>query len=152
MHPATKPTRSRPLLTLALAMSFLAPARAAAAESVPMTPATMMQHCMEMQQQMQQMATARKAQDAVLAEQIAKVNSAPDGQKVALLTSTVTLLYEQRMAMDARVARMGDEMTRHMMQHMQMGRESMSGCPMMKGMAGMDGVVEKDTDRGPVHK
>jgi hypothetical protein len=152
MHTATKPTMSRPLLTLALALSFLAPPWAAAADSVPMSPATMTQHCMEMQQQMQQMTTARKAQDAALAEQIGKVNSAPDGQKVALLASIVTLMYEQRMAMDARVARMGDEMTRHMMQHMQMGKDSMSGCPMMKGMAGMDGVVEKDTDRGPVHK
>jgi hypothetical protein len=29
---------------------------------------------------------------------------------------------------------MEDEMMKHMMEHMQMGKESMSQCPMMKGM------------------
>jgi hypothetical protein len=29
-------------------------------------------------------------------------------------------------------------MMKHMMQHMQMGKDSMSQCPMMRGMKGMD--------------
>jgi len=30
--------------------------------------------------------------------------------------------------------KMHDEMTKHMLEHMQMGKESVSQCPMMKGM------------------
>ena len=33
--------------------------------------------------------------------------------------------------------KMDDEMMQHMMQHMQMGKNSMSQCPMMKGMKDM---------------
>jgi hypothetical protein len=33
---------------------------------------------------------------------------------------------------------MEDEMMQHMMQHMMMGKESLSQCPMMKGMKDMD--------------
>jgi hypothetical protein len=47
-------------------------------------------------------------------------------------------MVEQRITMDARKAKMEEEMMKHMMQHMQMGKESMSQCPMMKGMKGMD--------------
>jgi len=36
--------------------------------------------------------------------------------------------------MDARKAKMEEEM----MKHMQMGKESLSQCPMMKGLKGMD--------------
>jgi hypothetical protein len=43
-------------------------------------------------------------------------------------------MEEQRIAMDARKAKMEDEMMKHMMEHMQMGKKSMSQCPMMKGM------------------
>ncbi len=34
-----------------------------------------------------------------------------------------------------------------MMQHMQMGKDSMSQCPMMKGMKGMEGM--KGMDKKP---
>ena len=33
-------------------------------------------------------------------------------------------------------------MMQHMMQHMQMGKESMAQCPMMKDMKGMKGMDE----------
>jgi hypothetical protein len=36
--------------------------------------------------------------------------------------------------MDAQMAEMDEAMMKHMMQHMQMGKESMSQCPMMKDM------------------
>jgi hypothetical protein len=40
-------------------------------------------------------------------------------------------------------------MMKHMMQHMQMGKESLSQCPMMKGLKGMD---EKPGDAQEEHK
>ncbi len=40
--------------------------------------------------------------------------------------------------MDARKAQMEKAMMQHMMQHMQMGKESISQCPMMKSMKDMD--------------
>ena len=50
-------------------------------------------------------------------------------------------MVEQRIAMDARTAKMQEEMMQHMMQHMQMGKESMSQCPMMKGMKDMKAKI-----------
>lgn len=51
-------------------------------------------------------------------------------------------MVEQRITMDARKAKMEEEMMKHMMQHvmqyMQMGKDSISQCPMMKGMKDMD--------------
>jgi hypothetical protein len=54
-----------------------------------------------------------------------------------LTAAVVTRMVEQRTAMHARKSKMQDEMMTHMMQHMQMGKNSMSQCPMMKGMKGM---------------
>ena len=54
------------------------------------------------------------------------------------MAAVITRMVEQRIAMDARMAKMQEEMMQHMMQHMQMGKESMSQCPMMKGMKDMD--------------
>jgi len=48
-------------------------------------------------------------------------------------------MAEQRVAMDARKAKMDEEM----MQHMQMGKDSMSQCPMMKDMKGMKDMGDK---------
>ena len=55
------------------------------------------------------------------------------------MAAVVTHMVEQRIAMDARKAKMEEEMMKHMMQHMQLGKESMAKCPMMKGMKGMGG-------------
>jgi len=40
--------------------------------------------------------------------------------------------------MDARKAKMEEEIMKHMMQHMQMGKKSLSQCPMMKGLKDKD--------------
>ena len=42
--------------------------------------------------------------------------------------------------------------TKRVMQHMQMGKESMAQCPMMQGMAGMKGMDEKSGDAPPMQK
>jgi len=54
-----------------------------------------------------------------------------------LLADIVTQLVKQRTARDASHAKMQEKMMQHMMEHMQMGKESMSQCPMMKDMKGM---------------
>lgn len=108
------------------------------AEGKTMTDAKMMARCMEMAKQKQQMMADMKAQDAKLTEQLTQMNSAPKNKKVALMAAVITTMVEQRITMDARKAKMEEEMMQHMMGHMQMGKDSMAQCPMMKGMKGMD--------------
>lgn len=98
----------------------------------------MMGYCREMTEQRQQMMEARKAEDAALTEQLAKMKSAPDDKKMEQLTALVTLMAEQRIAMSAHRAKMEDVMTRHMLRHLEMGKEVMEDCPILKAL--------KDTD------
>ena len=131
--------RSSLALALALAIWSPVPARSAeSAEGEKMTEAKMMEQCQEMKAQKAKMKADMKAHDAQLTEQLAKMNRAPQDKKTDLLAAAVTHTVEQRIAMDARKAKMEEEMMKHIMQHMQMGKESMAKCPMMKGMKGMD--------------
>lgn len=132
-------TRSSLALALALAIWSPVPARSAeSAEGEKMTEAKMMEQCQEMKAQKAKMKADMKAHDAQLTEQLAKMNRAPQNQKTDLMAAVVTQMVEQRIAMDARKAKMEEEMMKHMMQHMQLGKESMAKCPMMTGMKGMD--------------
>ncbi len=132
-------------LTLALAMWSPVQAQSAEpAEGKTLTQASMMERCQEMNQQKQQLKEDAKAQDAQLTAQLAEMNSAPEDKKMGLMAAVVTHMVEQRIAMDARKATMEDEMMQHMMQHMTMGKESMSQCPMMKGMKAMKGMKGMD--------
>jgi nitrogen fixation/metabolism regulation signal transduction histidine kinase len=131
--------RSSFVLALALAIWFPVQAQSAApAEGTNMTEATMMERCQEMKEQKQKMMEDMKAQDAQLMEQLTEMNSAPKDKKIGLMAAILTHMVEQRIAINARKAKMDDEMMKHMMQHMQMGKESMAQCPMMKGMKDMD--------------
>jgi hypothetical protein len=96
-----------------------------------------------MKEQKQKMEADIKAQDAQLTEQLTEMNRAPKEKKMALMAAVLTNMVEQRITMDARKARMEEEMMQHMMQHMQMGKESMSQCPMMKGMDEKSGDAQK---------
>ena len=98
----------------------------------------MMERCQKMKEQKQKVMAEMKTQDAELSEQIARMNSAPEDKKLGLIAAVVTHMAEQRSAMNAQMGKMQGEMMQHMMQHMQMGKESMSQCPMMKGMKDMD--------------
>jgi hypothetical protein len=109
----------------------------------PMTEAKMMAACQKMKEQKQKMKEDMMAQGAQLTEQIAEMNRAPANKKMDLMAAILTRLEEQKIAMDARKAKMEEAMMQHMMQHMQMGKDSMAQCPMMKGMKGMD---EKSVD------
>lgn len=87
-----------------------------------------------MREQKETMKEERKAQDAELTEQVAKMTSAPEDKKMSLMTDVITRLVEQRIARDEKKAKMEEQM----MQNMPMGKDSMSHCPMMKGMKDMD--------------
>ncbi len=131
--------------SLALAVAVCASFHAQSAEPMEgkgMMDGKMMEQCKEMKAQKQKMAEDIKAQDAELTAQIATMNSAPADKKLDLLAAAFTHLAEQRTAMNTRKAKMEEEMMAYMMQHMQMGKESMSMCPMMKGMKGMDGKAD----------
>jgi hypothetical protein len=112
----------------------------------------MMAGCQEMMDQQQKMKADMKAQDAQLTGLVAKMNSAPEDKKLDAIAAVLTQMVEQRIAMDARKAKMEEEMMQHMMQHMQMGKESMSQCPMMKGMKGMKGMGEKTAGAHEEHQ
>ena len=127
-------------LALALAMSTWAtlPAQAAEPEvGMMMTESKMKEQCAAMKEQKKAMKEARKAQDAELTEQLSKMNSAPEDKKMDLMAAVVTRMVDQRISREAQMAKMDEAMMKHMMQHMQMGKESMSQCPMMKGRKGM---------------
>lgn len=126
-------------LALALAIWSSVPVQSAEpAQGKMMMEGKVMERCQAMKEQKQKMMADMKAQDAELTEQVAKMNSAPEGKKMSLMAAVVTRMVEQRITMDARKAKMEEEMMQHMMQHTQMGKESISQCPMMKGMKGTD--------------
>lgn len=137
-------TIARSSLALALVMVICSPLQAQSAESTETKKATdvkMMERCQGMNEQKQKMMDDMKAQDALLTEQLTKMNSAPDDKKVSLMAAVITLMAEQRIAMNAQMAKMETEK----MQHMQMmGKESMSQSPMMKGMDEKSGNAKKE--------
>lgn len=133
------PTNTIPILRSALAVAFAlalwAPVLTRAAESAD---GKMMEHCEAMKAQKQKLMADVKEQDSELATRVAKMNSAAENEKLAMVAAVVTHLVEQQTAMNARKAKMEEAMMKHMMQHMEMGKESMAHCPMMKGMKAMD--------------
>ena len=143
----------RSSLALALALAIWSPVQARSAEpaigKMMMTETNMMERCQAMKEQKEKMMADMKAQDAELTEQLTKMNRAPENKKMGLMAAVITHMVEQRITMDARKAKMEEEMMKHMMQHMQMGRESMSQCSMMKGMKDMD---EKSADAQKEYK
>ena len=106
----------------------------------------MMEKCQEMMSQRHKLHDEMKAQDTQLSEEVAAMNAASDDKKVGLMAALVTHLVEQRTAMNMRMEKMHSDMMGHMMQHMEMGKESMAQCPMMKGMKGMKGMDDKTSD------
>ena len=142
-------------LALAFVLAVWSPVQAqsaAPAEVKHPMEATMMERCQEMKQQKQKMMADMKDQDDQLMEQVADMNRAPEDKKMGLMAAVLTRMVEQRIAMDARRAKMEEEMMKHMMQHMQMGKDSMAQCPMMKDMKGMKGMKDMDDKSVGDHK
>lgn len=137
----------RSSLALALALAIWSPVQSLSAEPAEgkmMTEAKMIEQCQEMKEHKQKMKEDMKAQDADLTNQITKMNRAPKDKKINLMAAVITRMVEQRIAMDARKAKMEEKMMQHMMQHMQLGKESMSQCPMMKDMDEKSGDAHKE--------
>ena len=142
MNNQTHPfTLIRFAVLIVLALAIWSPVEAQSAQPTDgkmIAEGKMMEGCREMKKKKESMMADAKIQDAELTTQVAKMNSAPDNEKLGLMAALVTHMAEQRVTMDVRKAKMDGEMMQHMMQHMQMGADSMSQCPMMKGMADMD--------------
>ncbi len=137
----------RSCLALALAMAIWSPVQAQShqpAEGKSTAEAKMMERCQEMKAHKQKMKEDSEAQDAQLTKQLAEMNRAPEKKKLDLMAAALTQMVEQRIAMDARKAKMEEEMMQHMMQHMLMGKESMSQCPMMKDMDDKSASAHKE--------
>ncbi len=130
----------RASLTLALALALLAPvqAQSTAPAKGMMMKGKMADRCEEMMEQKHKMMADMKAQDTELTAQVARMNSASDDKKIELMAAVVTQMAEQRTAISARMEKGHDEMMKHMSEHMNMGDGSMSQCPMMKDMGGMN--------------
>jgi hypothetical protein len=126
--------RSDPQANTAPAMTMPAPAPDPAIKAAQEK--AMMADCQAMKQQKQKMAEDMKAQAAALTEHVAMMNAAPKDKKTGVMADVVTQMAGQQIAMDARKARMDEEMMMHMMKHMQMGKDSMAMCPMMKSAEG----------------
>lgn len=108
------------------------------------TPAN--EKCQAMKDEMKKVMAETKAQDAEIATQIAGMNSAPEDKKLDLMAAIVTRMSEQQTAMHARKAMMEKKMVQHTMEHIEMGKESMLQCPMMK-MKDMDDKAEAAHDQ-----
>lgn len=96
--------------------------------------ATPKERCQAMMKQKKEMMAELKVQDAELTEQVAEMNSASDDKKQELIAGVITQIVKQRVSRDVQMEKMHSEMMSHMMQHMQGDKDSMSDCPMMKGM------------------
>jgi hypothetical protein len=131
----------RSCLALAFALAFspqLQAQTAVPAEGTNTAKAKMAACCQEMKELKQKVAAEMKAQDLELNALVAKVNRASEDKKVEKITTALTVMLEQRTTMNACMLDMQEQMMTHMMKHMQMGKESMAQCPMMKRMNGMD--------------
>lgn len=139
-------THSSFALALALTLAFWSPVRAqstAPADGGMMTAGTQAERHQTMQEQREKILADMKAQDAELTAQLARINSAPEKQKMELLVAVVARMVEQRTAMHARMG----EMMNQMMDDMPMEHGAMTSRPMMKGRDGMHtpstGTAEK---------
>jgi hypothetical protein len=108
----------------------------------------MMAGCQEMMDQKEKMMSDMKAQGAELADQVSKMNNAPDDKKVPLMAGVITHMVEQQNAMNARMATMDSDMMKHMMHHMKMSPDSVSQCPMMKDMMDMSDTKDMKDMKG----
>jgi len=68
---------------------------------------------------------------------IATMNTASAPEKPVATAAVVTEMVTQDRAMRDGMMKMHEDMMGHMMEHMQAGKDSMAGCPMMKQMGSM---------------
>jgi hypothetical protein len=130
--------RSGLAMGLALGIWFAGPLPTTTAADMKM-----MNHCQAMQAQRQKMQTDMQAQADQLAAKLETMERAPREDKLELLAAVVTLMAQQQSTRNAHQAKMEESMMKHMMEHMEMGKESLAQCPMMKGMGSQKGHAGK---------
>jgi len=102
-----------------------------------------MDHCKQMMAMHTKMMANMKAMDSTLDRKVAAMNGAKGTAKVEAMADVINEMATQRAQMMAKMAGMQDQKMAHMGEHMaQPGsaamKQSMTDCPMMKGMKGMD--------------
>jgi hypothetical protein len=102
----------------------------------------MMEGCQAIMDQKKQMNADMTSQNAELTAHVAKMNGTAASGKADEIAALLTHLVSQKVAMDARMAKMDEAMMDHMMKHMAMGKGAMAGCPMMDGMDGAEGTKD----------
>ena len=143
-RPMTRLIRSGFAIAWALSICPLIPLQAAElSDGKAMTELDMMASCEEIIAQKQKMQADQRAQEAELTAQIATMNSSPDDKKVALMAAVITHMTEQRITMDGRKAKTEENLMQHLMQHVCMGKDSLSKCPMIHTLKDID---EKRSD------
>ena len=124
-------------VALALALAIWSPAQSTSATPEPaklLTEEKMKSCCGAMKTQMGRMKADVKAQDDELTEQVAKMNGASNDEKLDAMATVITRMAEDRIVMNGNMDILHMAMRQHIMQHMSIGKESISGCSMMKGM------------------
>lgn len=139
------------IFAFGMTMIIWSPAQAQSKEPAmkkDMMKSKVMEQCGEMKERKQNMMKDMMAQDSLLSEMVVKMNRAPEDKKVLVMADVITYLVEHRVSMIGEKAKMEEITMNHMMQHMKMGKESMSQCPMMNDMMNMD---ENSKDDNKVH-
>ena len=90
--------------------------------------------CKEMMAKPGQMMADMKAIDTQLDQKVAAMNEATGGSRVEAMAAVINELASQRKAMQAKMIAMHSGMTGHMGGATSPQQDSMSECPMMKGM------------------
>jgi hypothetical protein len=96
----------------------------------------MMEKCKEMMDRHETMHAKMAEKDQRLQELLDRMNAADGEEKVTAIADVLNELIEQRRAMHGMMMKMGPDMVRHMMEHMDSAKmqEMMKQCPMMKKM------------------
>jgi hypothetical protein len=121
------------IVTLVLALAIWSPSLHSAEHPEHPSGKTAMKSCQAMTMQKHKLMEDLKAQDAELTKQVTRMNSAPANRKVDLMAAVITRMVTQRTVMNARQAKLREGMMQHMVQHIQMGKESLAQCSMVTG-------------------
>ena len=118
-------------LIMILALGAWSPVQAQSEESAKKkAEGKMMECCKAMKEKKRKMMKQMKAQDAQLGRMVANMKDASGDKKIELMATVLDKLVEQRAAMHRRMAKMDQESSRHMMDHMGKAKENMPGSPM----------------------
>lgn len=96
--------------------------------------------CQQMMAMHNQMMADMKAMDASLDQKVTAMNAAKGNAKVDAMAAVINEMVSQRKQTMAKMSSMRDRMMAHMGEHVSQSgsasmRQSMTQCPMMKGMA-----------------